>query len=322
MRATRTVIPPDEGGPAAQDSHPSLEGMHSSVEVPHHAGRLLAAVAGLRRAGDSGQRRLHGPRQLGHRPARRRAVQVRAAVGGRPGQPDGHLHAGDFRPPGRGDRQGPGPVLPRLVSPVDPLAQLADERSGHRRLRPGGGAGQRRRPQPAVPHPAALGGHHHRAGRAAAAGLAAVWDAHHRGRRPAADRDHRRLLLHRDFRSAADPAQLSGDGAGAGFAALSSGGDVVCRHRHHRRDGDAAQPVPALGPGAEPQVAEGRTVHSARDPLQHHRLDRGPDHRVLRQRGDPGAGGDGVLRQGKRDRRRAGRWSSSAPTATGFASPT
>ena len=40
--------------------------------------------------------------------------------------------------------------------------------------------------------------------------------AHHRGRRPAADRDHRRLLLHRDFRSSADPAQLSGNGTGAG----------------------------------------------------------------------------------------------------------
>ena len=53
-----------------------------------------------------------------------------------------------------------------------------------------------------------------------------------------------------------------------------------------------------------------------------HRLHRGPDHRLLRQRGDSGAGGDGVLRQGKRDRRRAGRWSRSAPTATGFGSLT
>ncbi len=32
--------------------------------------------------------------------------------------------------------------------------------------------------------------------------LAAVWDAHHRGGRSAAGRDHRRLLLHRDLRSA------------------------------------------------------------------------------------------------------------------------
>ena len=34
-----------------------------------------------------------------------------------------------------------------------------------------------------------------------------------------------------------------------------------------------------------------------RDPLQHHRLDRGADRRLLRQRGDSGAGGDGLLRQ-------------------------
>ena len=204
---------------------------------------------------------------------------------------------------------------------LDPLAQLADERSGHWRLRPGGSAGQCGRAQPAVPYPAALGGHHHRLGRAAAAGPAALWDAHHRGRRPAADRDHRRVLLHRDFRSPADPAQLSGDGTGAGVAALSSSGDVVRRHRHHRRDRDAPQPVPALGPGAEPPVAEGRTVHSARHPVQHHRFRRRPDHRLLRQCGDSGAGGDGVLRQGKRDRGRRARWSSSAPTAIGFGSP-
>ena len=44
-------------------------------------------------------------------------------------------------------------------------------------------------------------------GRAAAAGLAALRHAHHRGHRAAAGRDHRRLLLHRDFRSAADPAR-------------------------------------------------------------------------------------------------------------------
>ena len=34
--------------------------------------------------------------------------------------------------------------------------------------------------------------------------------------------------------------------------------------------------------------------------LQHHRLDRRADHRVLRQCRHPGAGGDGVLRQGER----------------------
>ena len=55
---------------------------------------------------------------------------------------------------------------------------------------------------------------------------------------------------------------------------LRSGGDVIRCGRHHWRDGHAAQPVPALSPGAEPQAADGRAVDAARDPLQHDRLDR------------------------------------------------
>ena len=43
-------------------------------------------------------------------------------------------------------------------------------------------------------------------------------------------------------------------------------------------------------------------VHPPRPAVQHHRLDRRPGHRFLRQRGDPGPGGDGLLRQGERDR--------------------
>ena len=45
-------------------------------------------------------------------------------------------------------------------------------------------------------------------------------------------------------------------------------------------------------------------------------------HRLLRQCGDSGAGGNGVLRQGKRDRSRRAGGPRSAPTAIGFASPT
>ncbi len=43
--------------------------------------------------------------------------------------------------------------------------------------------------------------------------LAAVWDADHRGHCGPAGRNHRRLLLHRDFRPAADPPGLPRDGA-------------------------------------------------------------------------------------------------------------
>jgi len=55
-------------------------------------------------------------------------------------QPDGDLHAGHFGSFGRRHRQGSRAMLPRLVSLVDTLAQLAHERSGDRGLRPGGGA--------------------------------------------------------------------------------------------------------------------------------------------------------------------------------------
>ena len=154
------------------------------------SGRLLAAVVGVLGTGDPRQRRLYGPRQLGDRPARRRPVQVRAVVGRRHGQPDGHLHAGDCRPLGRRDGQGPCPMLPRLVSALDALAQLAVVRGGHRRVRPGRGAGQRRGAEPDVPHPVAVGGHYHGAGRVVALGLAAVRHADHRSRRAPARGNH------------------------------------------------------------------------------------------------------------------------------------
>ena len=85
-------------------------------------------------------------------------------------------------------------------------------------------------------------------------------------------------------------------------------GMLVRRHRHHRRYRHAAQSVSAFGFGAEPQIAEGRRLDPARNPVQHHRLGRGSDHRFLRQRGDSGAGGDGVLRQGKRGGARRTTW--------------
>ena len=192
---------------------------------------------------------------------------------------------------------------------LDALAELALVRGGHRRLRPGRSARQRRGAQPAVPYPAVLGGHHHRLRRAAPAGPAALRDADDRGGRRRAGGDHRRLLLHRDLRAARRPAPTSPRWAWRWFVpSLRQAGDARRGHRHHRGDGDAAQPVPALGPGAEPQAGKGRALGAPRHPLQHHRLDRGADDRVFRQCRHPGAGGDGVLRQGERDpARRAGR---------------
>ena len=81
--------------------------------------------------------------------------------------------------------------------------------------------------------------------------------ADHRGDRAAAGSDHRGLLLHRDFYSPADPTQLPGNGPRPVHAEPAPGRDALRGHRHHRGHRHAAQPVPALGPGAEPQVAEG-----------------------------------------------------------------
>ena len=206
--------------PLAEDKHVSLEGLHGTVAVPHEqagfweqwrafVGPAVLISVGYMDPGNWGTD-LQGGAQY----------KYGLLVGGRGRQPDGDLHAGHCRAPRRGDRQGPGAVLPRLVSRLDALAQLADERNGHRRLRPGGGSGQRRGHQPAVSHPAAVGRHHHRPRRASAAGFAALWHAQDRGRGAGAGGDHRDLLLHRDLRSAADAAQFPRNGTRPGRAPL------------------------------------------------------------------------------------------------------
>ena len=139
---------------------------------------------------------------------------------------------------------------------LDPLAQLADERSGHRRLRPGRSSRQRRRPQPALPHPAALGRHHHRPRRAAAAGPATIRHAHHRSRRPAADRDHRASATSSRFSCSRRPSPAFWRWDAPCISPPSPSRNGLRRHRHHRRDRHAAQPLPALGARAEPPVAE------------------------------------------------------------------
>ena len=130
-----------------------------------------------------------------------------------------------------------------------------------------------------------------------------------------------RLLLHRNFCPAADPAQLSGDGAGADLAASSPGGMIyvaigiigatVMPHNLYLHS--------ALVQSRKLQKDEA-SIRSAIQ-LQYDRLDRGSDRRFLRQCGHSGAGGDGLLTASKASRCRAATSSTSAPTATGFASP-
>ncbi len=197
----------------------SLEGMHSSVEVPHHeagfweqwrafVGPAILVSVGYMDPGNWGTDLQAGAQfkygllwVVGVASLMAIFMQV---ISARLGVVTGKDLA---------------QCLPRLVSRVDALAQLAVQRSGDRRLRSGRSAGQRRRAQPAVSHPAVLGGDHHRIGRAAAAGPAGLRHAHHRSGRAAAGRHDRGLLLHRDLHSAADQAQLPGNGAGSGAAA-------------------------------------------------------------------------------------------------------
>ena len=127
----------DNGGGVAVAppiSHVSLEEVHGSVEVPDHqagfwhqlrafAGPAILVSVGYMDPGNWGTD-LQGGAQ----------IQVRTLVGRWTGKPDRHFHAGDCCAPGRRDGKRPGSVLPRLVSALDLLAQLAHERSRHRRL--------------------------------------------------------------------------------------------------------------------------------------------------------------------------------------------
>ncbi len=65
------------------ENHVSLEGMHGSVDVPHHGAGFWQKWRAFIGPGNSGERGLHGPRQLGHGSRRRRAIQVWPALGSR-----------------------------------------------------------------------------------------------------------------------------------------------------------------------------------------------------------------------------------------------
>ena len=142
--------------------------------------------------------------------------------------------------------------------PLDPLAELALLRTGHRRLRPGRSAGQCRGIEPSVPYSAIVGSPDHRLGRAAAAGLQRMGMRMIEAIvlllvatigvcyfieifvlpqvRPTLWRWAARCFAAADFRN---PEMI-----------------VHC-HRDHWGHGHAAQPLFALGPGADTQAGEG-----------------------------------------------------------------
>ncbi len=95
--------------------------------------------------------------------------------------------------------------------------------------------------------------------------------AHHRGHRPAADHDHRRLLLHRNFRPARNPAQLPRNGQRPDLPALRPVRHALHRDRHHRCHRHAAQSLSPFRARAEPPATKGR--QSIRRAIQFNTLD-------------------------------------------------
>ena len=90
----------------------SLAGSPSHRQRAGH-GVAVAQDAGVCRPGLSGRRRLHGPRQLGDRSGRRRAVRLHAAVGHHDLQPHGDPAAAPLRQARRRHRPRSGAGLPR-----------------------------------------------------------------------------------------------------------------------------------------------------------------------------------------------------------------
>ena len=135
------MLPAGSGSPPSSPSlgaqsggHVSLEGVHSSIDVPHHqagfweqwrafVGPAILVSVGYMDPGNWGTD-LQGGAQFKYGLlwvvglASLMAIFMQV-ISARLGVVTG---------------QGPRPMLPRLVSQVDPLAQLADERGGHRRL--------------------------------------------------------------------------------------------------------------------------------------------------------------------------------------------
>ena len=189
------------------------------------------------------------------------------------------------------------------VRPVDPL------RDRDCRLRPRRSARRRHRAAAAVRHPAALGRVPDGDRRVPGAVPAEPRLPLRRSDRADADSRHRRLLCDRAVDGAArsdrrwPPASIPRVGDSA------ESGDALHLDRHPRRDGDAAQPVPALVDRADAHVRRFVRGQEGSDPLRDDRLDRRADVGAVHQRRDSHHGRGGVQSRpaipgGRRHRRR------------------
>ena len=208
-------------------------------------GQCLQAVLRLPGAGLPRERRLHGPGELGDGPRGGGPVRLRAALGLPDVERDGRGLADPLGEAGGGDRARPGPGLPGRIFAAGQLRPLGPRGGRDRRLRPGRGGGHGDRPEAPLRPTGALGLPGHGVRHVPAALAPAVRDEADGGGDPGPGGHHRRLLPGPDPPGPARPL-----GRDPGPSAEPPAGGPVRRHRHPGRDGDAAQPVSPLGPGA------------------------------------------------------------------------
>ena len=203
-----------------------------------------APALALPRPGLRRRRRLHRPRQLRDQHRRRRQVRLPAALGDPLGEPDRDGRPDPVGEAGDRDRQEPGRGLPGGLLAPD-LDRALDPgrggRDGHRRRR---GRRRRPRPEPALRHsPLSSRGARRRRRlrdpRPPADGLPPAGGRDHGARRRRRRRLRDRALLREARRGRSGQAPVR--------ARLRRHREHPARDRDHRRDGDAARRLPALG---------------------------------------------------------------------------
>ena len=297
-------------------SDDQLDEVHGSVAVPARPGSAAAAAAAVRvsGAGVPGERRLHGPGQLGDRPGGGRTVRLCADLGPVDVEPDGRAPADAGGAAGGGDGARPGPGLPRRVFArvnvvLWVLAEIAIAACDLAEV----------------------------LGTIIAFkllfGLPLLW-----GCLVTAFDTFLLLSLQRwgmrkmEAVILALVATIGGcfllqiflarpelAGVVSGLAAELAARLVVRRDRHPGRDRDAAQPLPALGAGADAADRQASREQGDGLPLQLDRHGHGAQCRVLRQRGDPGPERGGVPPPWRGGRPASRRRTGSCPRSSGRA---
>ena len=244
----------------------------------HHRGAAVRALVHealrLHGPGLHGLGRLHGPRQLGDRPRRRRALRLHAALRHHAVEPDGDPAAGAGRPARHRHRPRPGAGLPCLLPAPGLLPALGRLRARDHRLRPGRGDRHRDRAQPALRHPADLGRDDHRARRLPGALPDEPRLPRARGLHRRAAPRHLRLLRDPDRRRRAAARGRARRHVRPLARDRDQPGDALHRHGHDRRHRDAAQPLPALLDRADPRLSAHRARQARRDQVGHRRTRR------------------------------------------------